>query len=104
MNKKYNTLKERFIMRVKKSDYILFLAWWQGVPDAYAFSKKHAKESVVEVSMPQPWKPWHGETSVNLWRNKAENWHTMVVRGIAGQKVRLGQKVNCSVGVWPNWR
>ena len=104
MNKQYDSLEKRFTMQVVKLDYILFLAWWQGIPDAYAFSKKHAKGRVVEVSMPQPWKPWQGETSVTRWKSSAENWHTMVVRGIAGQKVRLGRGLNCSVGVWPDWR
>ena len=102
--KAYDKLVKRFTMNVNRVDYSLFLAWWEGIPAAHKFNINHKGENVVEVSLPQPWKPWSGEVRVNHWRDHAENWHAMVVRGIAGQKVRIGNPVNCSVGVWPTWR
>jgi hypothetical protein len=99
MNKKRAELLGRFTIRASRSDYLLFLAWWEGTSKANVWAKKN-RDAVVTVSNP-PY--FSGEYRVSEWRRVADNHYDMIRRGVIGQKVRMGLGLNCPCDVFKNY-
>ena len=93
-------------MRAKREDWAMFLQFWCGTEHAHNFLKANPKRgAVIDVPLPQPWRPFPWETKVGQWRKNAEGCLMMVVQIVAAQKAKTGKKISeCAPSIWPNWR